>query len=415
MQRLAVLSSAAVLAALAASVAPVAAGSAPAPTCNGKKATIVGTKGDDRLFGTKGPDVIVGLGGRDTIKGGRGNDLICGQAGADRLFGGPGNDRLDGGLGSLVTDGSPWRIDNDVFLPGPGSDLIVPGYDKRAGDNEHERDLIVYASAAHGVRVDLSAKRVTGEGTDRLTSTKKVAVVGSRFADRMTGGTDNDVLYGYAGADVLDGGRGNDKLTDHENPWLWSQGEREDADRLLGGPGSDTITANKGRDTISGGGGSDQIFDDGETADRIFAGPGNDMIWERWITRSGAEVNGGDGKDFLQPQLRSAAPTTIDLRSGVTTIKGSTTATMRVSGVEHLSWSGGPLTFHGTSAAERVWMDSPSDSPLTAHGYGGNDFFFGGSRDDLLDGGLGTDSAVPGDGHDRCISIEDEDDCEVTE
>lgn len=414
MQRLAVLTTVAVVAALGAPP-PGAAGATPAATCFGKKATVLGTKGNDQLFGTSGPDVIVGLGGRDTIKGGRGNDLICGKAGADRLFGGPGNDRLDGGLGSLVTDGSPWRIANDVFLPGPGSDLIVPGYDKRAGGHEQERDLIVYASAGRRVRVDLPGKRVTGEGTDRLASTKKIAVVGSRFADRMTGGAANDVLYGYAGADVLEGGSGNDKLFDHENPWLWSRGEGDDADRLLGGPGADIINANKGADTIAGGSGADQIHDGGQTADRIFAGPGNDLIWEHWTNQSGAEVRGGDGKDYLEPHLRVAVPTTIDLRSGVTTIKGRATTTMGVSGVEDISWSGGPLTFHGTSAAERIWMDHSSDGALKAYGYGGNDLLFGTSFDDLLDGGTGTDTGIAGEGHDRCISIEDDDDCEVTE
>jgi hypothetical protein len=65
--------------------------------CFGKRATICGTTGRDRLTGTAGRDVIVGLPGNDTIKGRGGNDLICGGSGTDTLVGGRGRDRLDGG------------------------------------------------------------------------------------------------------------------------------------------------------------------------------------------------------------------------------------------------------------------------------------------------------------------------------
>jgi uncharacterized repeat protein (TIGR01451 family) len=67
--------------------------------CFGRRATICGTKGRDRLTGTAERDVIVGLQGNDTIKGLDGNDLICGGSGKDTLVGGRGRDRLDGGQG----------------------------------------------------------------------------------------------------------------------------------------------------------------------------------------------------------------------------------------------------------------------------------------------------------------------------
>ncbi|MGH8566466.1 MAG: hypothetical protein ACREXX_11170 [Gammaproteobacteria bacterium] len=67
--------------------------------CFGKRATICGTKGRDRLTGTARRDVIVGLQGNDIIKGLDGNDLICGGSGKDMLVGGRGRDRFDGGRG----------------------------------------------------------------------------------------------------------------------------------------------------------------------------------------------------------------------------------------------------------------------------------------------------------------------------
>ncbi len=73
--------------------------------CFGKRATICGTVGRDRLTGTAGRDVIVGLQGNDTIKGLDGNDLICGGSGKDMLVGGRGRDRFDGGRGGDTCKG----------------------------------------------------------------------------------------------------------------------------------------------------------------------------------------------------------------------------------------------------------------------------------------------------------------------
>ena len=55
--------------------------------CEGRRATITGTAGNNVLRGTSGNDVIVGLGGNDQIDGGSGNDTICGGSGADTLDG----------------------------------------------------------------------------------------------------------------------------------------------------------------------------------------------------------------------------------------------------------------------------------------------------------------------------------------
>lgn len=62
--------------------------------CLGKKATIVGTAGRDRLTGTPRKDVIAALAGADEVRGLSGPDLICGGKGKDRLFGGAGRDRV---------------------------------------------------------------------------------------------------------------------------------------------------------------------------------------------------------------------------------------------------------------------------------------------------------------------------------
>ncbi len=100
------------------------------PRCNGKRATIVGSRRADRLKGTRRADVIVSLGGNDRISGGRGNDTICAGTGKDRISGGPGNDRLDGGTGNDTLAGQGGK---DTLLGRSGKDKLQggPGRDKQ--------------------------------------------------------------------------------------------------------------------------------------------------------------------------------------------------------------------------------------------------------------------------------------------
>lgn len=112
------------------------------PKCFGKRATIVGTPGDDVLLGTPGDDVIVALGGRDAVHGLGGDDLICGGRGNDRLVGGTGNDVLFGGSGRDVlaggqgSDGLNGGYGRDVLRGGRGADVLngADGVDRCVGD-----------------------------------------------------------------------------------------------------------------------------------------------------------------------------------------------------------------------------------------------------------------------------------------
>lgn len=89
--------------------------------CKGRRATIVGTDGADRLVGTAGPDVIVAGAGNDRIFGRGGNDVVCAGAGNDRVVGGAGNDRLYGEGGRDLIIGGKGR---DVLDGGPGRDRL---------------------------------------------------------------------------------------------------------------------------------------------------------------------------------------------------------------------------------------------------------------------------------------------------
>lgn len=97
-------------------------------------------------------------------------------------------------------------------------------------------------------------------GADRLT--------GDLRANVLFGGRGNDRLFGLGGADRLDGGVGNDQLAGgHGNDTLTG---RAGNDRLVGGPG---------RDTHHGGPGNDNIRSrDGRAGELVSCGPGRDVV-----------------------------------------------------------------------------------------------------------------------------------------
>jgi Ca2+-binding RTX toxin-like protein len=253
--------------------------------CLQERPTITGTAGNDALTGTPGNDIIVGLQGDDAIDGGGGTDIICGGDGNDSLAGGPGrvdilfgdlgNDRLDGSSGTVdlasyvdspasvavdlttglanggfgadtlvnvnavigsshtdaikgsgainLLDGGPG---NDTVLGAGGDDLLGGWTGNDRVDGGAGRDIVDFSDAPRKVSVNLTRSRATGLGTDRLKSVEDV--IGSNFADTLTGN---------AGPNALEGGKGQDRL--------FGKGGR---DLLVGGPGQDVVDGGAGRD-----------------------------------------------------------------------------------------------------------------------------------------------------------------------
>jgi uncharacterized delta-60 repeat protein len=125
--------------------------------CRGKLATLVGTRGKDRLRGTRRADVIVALGGNDSVKARGGNDLVCGGTGNDSLAGEGGKDKL---LGEAGKDKLSGGSGNDWLGGGTGNDQLGggAGTDKLLGDSGKDK-----LSGGPGPR-DLCAG---GSGKDR--------------------------------------------------------------------------------------------------------------------------------------------------------------------------------------------------------------------------------------------------------
>ncbi|HSW13532.1 MAG TPA: hypothetical protein VLI06_11880 [Solimonas sp.] len=214
---------------------------------HGGNDTLNGGAGNDRLYGGEGNDTLLALAGDDWVDGGNGidhanysgasgdvtidlnivgvqntgaagndtllgiedltgsntgNDTLVGDDTDNLLSGGGGNDSLDGGAGLNNLQGG---AGNDSFLAHAGDDLI---------DGGNGTDLVSYAGAGQGVRVNLGisgAQFTGGGGIDSLVAIENLT--GSAGNDTLTGRTDANLISGLGGNDVLAGGLGNDTLS----------------------------------------------------------------------------------------------------------------------------------------------------------------------------------------------------------
>ena len=391
------------VAALAALASPLflAVAADAAETCDGRRATIVGTAAGDVLNGTSGNDVIAGLGGSDTIRGHGGDDRICGGDGADRLYGGSGRDRIFGGRDLLFVndEGSDERI-GDQLRGGHGPDRLVPGLDLRHAD-EATPDLLSWSTSPRGVRVDLQRGTASGDGADTFARTGATVegspfgdvITGSDRADEIHGGAGRDALYGRAGADRLFDGRGNDVS--------W------------GGAGRDEVTGGTGRDELHGGPGRDVVSDAERGANRLFGSRGDDLVIAQLSAQRGSVYDGGSGSDdlslssfFVNPG-GAGSTGTWNMASGALTFAGRVSASARAVGIEDvdLSTVGTRWTITGTPGPDT--LDALLTSGTRFDARGGDDVFQGSPFDDQFLGGGGTDrSPDMGDGADRCVSVE---------
>jgi len=409
----------AVVLALAANAAsPVWKGeAATVPTCQGVRATIVGTAHADNLTGTEGRDVIVGLGGNDVIHGRGGNDLVCGGDGADKLYGGHGDDRLFGQRDGIGFDrGGTFKL-GDLVDGGVGDDYLDVGTDVRPTDQGGSPGTVSYRTATRGVHVRLAIGRAFGVGADRIHVVPDMVLAGSSYADTiygtsgsdwLSGGPGNDTIYGLGGADVLE-------------PEAENLVGAADDDTVYGGPGPDDIIGWKGHDVIHGGPGADQVGSYSHQPSRVYGDDGNDWTMTSITHDPGYRLDGGAGVDsgnLIKPGANPTFPpgdpgATIQVRmaTGVLTRAGATTG--HLAGIESLTLAEDlRWVYYGTAGPDEV--AGGYYFPFRAFTYAGDDSITGTGEDDYLNAGGGNDTVDAQDGHDTCLNAETRTSCEVT-
>ena len=187
----------------------------------------------ENLIGSLFSDTITGNLSNNFLSGGSGNDTIFGTAGSDVIEGGVGTDTANySALSNVVTLGALGVLNKGAL----GTDTLI-GVESIIGSSllGDTVDLSGASVApATGTVANLTSGVVTVNGTAPLPLNFTVSqfenVIGSGFADTITGNISNNSLSGGGGNDTISGGNG--------------------ADTITGGAGKDQLTGEAGIDVF---------------------------------------------------------------------------------------------------------------------------------------------------------------------
>ncbi|NLX22274.1 MAG: calcium-binding protein, partial [Phycisphaerae bacterium] len=305
---------------------------------------IVGGRGDDELRGHAGNDRIWGdtgdqlEDGNDLMIGGAGDDILHGEGGNDVIVGGSGADQMSGGRGVDALDYSEayafYEFVPDPYVP---VNVDLSEYPGTATDVYGEVDTIIncepgvvpdamagtLAASIWVIDCNETANRYMGRfeevwGSDvidggRADDTWNGIIDGNNVFDDVIRGYDDALyptlstrIYGFAGNDLLIGGRGPDELYGDEGDDTMEGGLGNDiidgGDHVLTGQ-RDTVryttattpvtvslglismqdTGGAGIDTITNveniiGGTADDVLTGGGGRNYIYGGAGNDTL-----------------------------------------------------------------------------------------------------------------------------------------
>ena len=386
---------------------------------NSANNTLTGNLAANRLEGLDGDDTIDGGIGNDTLIGGAGNDTYTVDGTGDLIDEGDGKGGDAGGTelvqssitymltsyvdnltltGTESIDGTGNTLANlitgnegsNVLSGADGNDTLIGGGGVDAFKGGNGTDTVSYAYSSSGIAVDLAAGVGTSGDAKGETFDSIENIVGSAFADSLTGtnadtasGASGDNLFDAgAGADTIAGGTGTDTVTyaasaaavsiDLLNNANNKEGDAEGdslsgIENLVGSGSDDTLSGNTAANLLEGGAGDDSLKGD-VGADTMLGGAGDDTYV---VDNTGDIVteNKNEGTDSVESSVGFKLGTDI----------------------EHLTLTGAAAAFGtGNTLDNRITGNSASNQ-LT--GNEGDDTLLGGGGGDQISGGAGTDTA----------------------
>ena len=351
----------------------------------------------------------------ENVIGGSGNDTLTGSTGANRIVGGLGNDTMDGGAGidtldysdkttsvvltlagSTFTGVTVGGVAEDTIrnfenvIGGTGSDTLTGdglanyffgGLGNDVLDGGGGIDTADYSDKITSVSVTLAGAtpvtvKVNNVVEDTISNIENIiggggkdTLIGDALANRLEGGTNNDILMGGGGNDVMDGGAGID-TADYSDKTVGVSVTLAEASAVsvrVNGVVEDTIS---NIEQVFGGSGNDTLIGDG-LANRFESGAGDDFL------RGGGGIDfmdGGSGIDTADYSDKSASVSVTLAGSGLSTVTVGGVAEDTIRNIENLIGGSASDTLNGSTAANR--LDGNTGSDVLMGGTGADTFVF---------------------------------------
>jgi Ca2+-binding RTX toxin-like protein len=325
--------------------------------------------GHDKLFGFEAlegsafADTLIGSKAANTIAGGAGDDTLMGGGGKDTIDGGQGSDSCKGAKGRTTSCGKekPPKASAYVQLdptPGGGAGLQIVG---GAGTDEF---TVSFDEAAGVFGVSAAKSIAIGPGCTRPPKVTNQVSCASNGPGRWL---------------MADLGPGNDSLR-VEGSLTGVGGVRIAGgygdDTIHGGPEDDLIESGRGSDHLYGGAGADGLVGGLPGPTWLYGGPNGDLLAAGGGCAGGAIV-GGPGRDDASFAETAAHPGLlyVSLAAGVAYIDV-------IKGCHKVHLSKTDEDMEGSFDNDVLIGDGRANSIL---GQPGEDSFYGGGGDDVID------------------------------
>jgi Ca2+-binding RTX toxin-like protein len=338
-----------------------------------------GTEHDDFLYGSNtqadildglaGDDRLFGKGGDDQLGGGAGDDILEGEGGNDVLLGGAGNDVLSGDDGSDVY----------LFDRGDGQDRL---YDYGSGPDDV--DVIRFGEGISAADVSLASVSTSfGWGFVMRDLVFRIKGSDDRISIADTGNPDD---YQIEKVEFADG-------------TVWDKATLNALPRtILGSAASEWLGGDFGDNTFEGGAGDDSLGGDGGSDTYLFnRGDGKDAIYENGSALTDTDIiRFGEG---ITPDDITLALSGTNLVIGLNGTEDSIAIQYWAYGdwyyVERIEFANG-ATWDQAELQARV-------AALPIAGTDGDDYLYGDTEANTLQGGHGNDMLYGGQGSDTYL------------